>query len=163
MSEPIPLEQLIGAPISALIRGESLAIEAYIAFLKEYGFNSDDPNEDEWGSLRMVSFRVIPSDNEQKPKLEFIPLLSLLPVPIVQINETEIEFFVRVHGTKPRRRKADVDVYAEYDVFGDSVPGVEQNRYPRMKIKLVTAPSDLPAGLSRALRRLDESSESIDE
>lgn len=103
------LYELVGAPLMALVDAESQAAKATANFIKEMGFKEDvsktgPPAADEFGreldfgDLRMVTFRSqrrLADDKLEKFKIE-VPLLSLLPIPALQIKDAELEFFAKI-------------------------------------------------------------------
>ena len=109
------LYELIGAPLMALVDAESQAAKATANFIKEMGFSVTHPdNEDsapeDFGDLKMVTFRYQKRGVDGKPlsfKVE-VPLLSLLPIPALQIKDAEMEFLAKIidypkrHQIKPK-------------------------------------------------------------
>ena len=153
----LPLHELIGVLVSDLIRGEAHAHAASAAFLESTGFSGARAHDD-WGGIRFIRFSYStkdPDGNAIERKLR-VPLLALLPIPLQQIEEAEYEFFLRVSEVKPAAKSSPSQLH------GDIAPYVTEHasvsRMPRIRVKLKTKQSDLPAGLSSSLRRIEESS-----
>ena len=97
------LYELIGAPLMALVDAESQAAKATANFIKEMGFTvnhaeEEDTDPENFGDLRMVTFRYQKRGADGKPlsfKVE-VPLLSLLPIPALQIKDAEMEFLAKI-------------------------------------------------------------------
>jgi hypothetical protein len=103
------LYELIGAPLMALVEAESQAAKATANFIKEMGFKEDasaiessasegpEPHMD-FGDLKMVTFRSQKrgADGKLRSFKVEVPLLSLLPVPALQIKDAELEFFAKI-------------------------------------------------------------------
>jgi len=97
------LYELIGAPLMALVDAESQAAKATANFIKEMGFTVTHPDNEvsapeDFGDLKMVTFRYQKRGADGKPisfKVE-VPLLSLLPIPALQIKDAEIEFLAKI-------------------------------------------------------------------
>ena len=93
------LYEMIGAPLVAMIQGETLAAQATEEFIETVGFVSDPNAEsDEYGKLRMVTFSYQKQDiNGAAETVEMqLPILSLIPIPLLHIAEGEIEFGVKI-------------------------------------------------------------------
>ena len=98
------LYQLIGAPLMAMVQGQAQAAQATAEFIERIGFVA---NDDSTRRLRMIAFHYTRRGSDGKPhpwRLE-VPLLSLVPIPAIQIREGHIEFAVRISdvGTSPSR------------------------------------------------------------
>jgi hypothetical protein len=97
------LYELIGAPLMALVDAESQAAKATANFIREMGFNvsrpeAEGPDSEDFGDLKMVTFRSQkrgPDGKLQSFKVE-VPLLSLLPIPALQIKDAELEFLAKI-------------------------------------------------------------------
>lgn len=93
----------------ALVDAESQAAKATANFIKEMGFKEapsaggQDTVEEfgrqvDFGDLRMVKFRS-QRRHADGSKREFqveVPLLSLLPIPALQIKDAELEFYAKI-------------------------------------------------------------------
>ena len=102
----LSLYQLIGAPLHALVDAESQSAQATAEFIERFGFEprAGKPAAGsgaaglELGDLRMARFRLQRAGPDGTPRdmqVE-VPLLSLLPVPALQIQDAELEFFVKI-------------------------------------------------------------------
>lgn len=99
-----PLYQLIGAPLLALIQAETQAARATADFIENIGFEPDpeqkaDEIEDgALGSMRMAKFsnKMQGADGKVRAMDVSVPLLSLVPVPALQIKDAELEFYVKI-------------------------------------------------------------------
>jgi methionine-rich copper-binding protein CopC len=95
----LSLYQLIGAPLHALVDAERLSAQATVDFIRQAGFRSlpgPDPSaagSDEYGALRMVSFSQRSGGRDVTIS---VPLLSMLPIPALQIKDAQLEFAVRI-------------------------------------------------------------------
>jgi hypothetical protein len=153
MAEPTALSfyQLIGAPLYALIEAESYAADATAQFIERVGFepasteDASDKKREDLGKLRTISFRQEKRDASgaaSSYKVE-VPLLSVLPIPALQIREAELEFFVKI-----------VDMLTEGQVGNQTQKGEgEKNKMgePGAQEKLVRTPPriDLKTMLGR--------------
>lgn len=91
------LYQLIGAPLMAMVQGQAQAAQATAEFIDRIGFMPEDADGGA-RRLRMIAFHYTRPDMDGKSRrwrLE-VPLLSLVPIPAIQIREGEIEFAVKI-------------------------------------------------------------------
>ncbi len=108
----LTLYQLIGAPLKALIDAEAQSAMATARYIEKVGFetstdpdlNSAAPFESPLGDLRTVKFNVRRPDTDGQPvdsQVE-LPLLSMLPIPALQIKNAELEYAVKILETRLR-------------------------------------------------------------
>lgn len=99
----LSLYQLLGAPMYALIEAETYAANATADFIERMGFEhpGDADNKSatgDLGKLRTLTFlqeRRTSEGEGASYKVE-VPLLSILPVPALQIKEADLEFYVKI-------------------------------------------------------------------
>jgi Protein of unknown function (DUF2589) len=172
---PLPLRELLGILVGDLIVAESQAAKATADFLREAGFIGDKDNDDYWGKLRFVSFSFSVQDPDgERTRIVKVPLLSLLPIPLLQIDQAEYEFFAQVNEVKKRRPPPKKDYELGSAAYGlaqfssdlicevapyssESAPD-KKDAAPKVRVKLTMRQSDLPAGLSSSLRRIEQAS-----
>lgn len=119
----VDLGQLFAAPLRALIGADALASREFAAFLGKYGFvrqmersvaatdggeatdggASAQPTlregeDDDLGELRMVSFRIpqAASDGGIRWARVEVPVLSLIPLPLLQVEDADVKFAIRI-------------------------------------------------------------------
>lgn len=170
----LPLQEMLGIAIADLARGESLAAQASLDFIQAVGFRRrDDAEPDDLGELRMVSFRyrqLDPSGKETTREVQ-IPLLSLVPLPLLQISKAQIELAVRVDEARrlPDTRKVKVPLSAlgnerrEHELLGTVVPlpatsATQRDTagLPTMMFRVELSQADLPGGVQSLLRAMDK-------
>lgn len=185
--------QLIGAPLYALVEAETYAAEATAQFIERVGFQrpagqqTDRPPED-FGELRKVTFyqeRRGPDSEPATYKVE-VPLLSILPIPALQIKDAELEFAVKVVETiasssspRPSETPDDtskekpveegqrskliptpprVDLMTQMGRSRPSGPGIQRSQLDmQVYVKIRVEQADVPAGLSRLFNLMEES------
>ncbi len=100
----VPFEDIIANPLSAIILGESQAARATADFIREVGFDPPDKDnfDPDFGAIRMVYFKMQRTDSDGEPQTVTIqvPLLSLVPIPAIQVKEAVIDFSVSIHDTQ---------------------------------------------------------------
>lgn len=184
------LFQLIGAPLVAFVQAECQVAQTTAEFIQRMGFLPDDDTgdpeaSDSFGRLRMVTFvhdRRGGDGKVRKYKIE-VPLLSLLPVPTIQVKEADIEFALKIFelrqqqgvlppaqgapGSGPHRHGAtgpssDFLGGGRYEMVGGmgrmpSSGKSESSMETQLKVKVRLEQADMPAGLIHLLRLMDES------
>lgn len=99
----LPLSDIIGAPVSAIVRAETHAAQTAIEFIEKVGFQRDPdapPTQGalDAGRLRMVEFGYTKPDENGNPA-EFIariPLLALFPIPGMRVSLAKIAFSAKI-------------------------------------------------------------------
>jgi Protein of unknown function (DUF2589) len=99
INTPIDFGEMIGAPLHAIIQGETIAAQASADFIQTVGFVSDGVS-DSFGALRMISFQFERRSEAEQGKVETatmrVPLLSLIPIPLLQVKNATIEFGLNI-------------------------------------------------------------------
>ena len=99
----LPLQDIIGAPVSAIVQAEAQASRTALQFIEKVGFvkAADAPADAsalDVGSLRMVEFGYTKPDENGDPA-EFvarIPLLALFPIPGMRVKLAKIAFTAKI-------------------------------------------------------------------
>jgi hypothetical protein len=190
----LSLYQLLGAPLYALIQAETYAANATADFIERVGFEpqtrekgSSAPAHADMGKLRTISFqqeRRTAEGQAASYKVD-VPLLSILPIPALQVKEAELEFFVKIvdmvsQETQSSSKKSRV-VKTEKATPPDESPRVPvpahhmdmkamlgrgQPNAPQapnsafdmqVHIKIKVAQADPPAGLGRLFNLMEQS------
>jgi len=167
------LYEMIGAPMVAMIQGETLAAQATAEFIETVGFvASSNPQADEFGKLRMVTFSYQKQDiNGQAEIVEMqLPVLSLIPIPLLHIAEAEIEFGVKITdvvqiNSKSQFKSSQNNNYP-LNVGLSNIQGAittplkfetQTNTDVQMNVKVKVAQADIPEGLKQLFRIFDVS------
>ncbi len=98
----LPLFEIIGAPLIALVQAQTQAARATVEFIEKVGFDRKDSQEGSSelnvGTLRMAEFRYTKMDENREPA-EFVarvPVLSLVPIPGIQMKNAKISFTAKI-------------------------------------------------------------------
>jgi hypothetical protein len=95
MITPRYISELLGAPMAAIVQAEGIAARATADFIKEVGFTGvSDSIDGDYGTIRNVTFsyeRIKADGTTEIAKLS-VPLLTIIPIPSIQVAEAEIEF-----------------------------------------------------------------------
>jgi hypothetical protein len=163
------LEELIRAPLVATVQGDFFAARSFVKYIREYGFTN--ANGDDFGHLRMVTFRYRTEGGWAEVS---VPLLSLVPLPLLQVTDADFKYDIRILGalghdpTKVPRdaRKWDRTLGLATDPPGNATvmaafaPMQPQTASPdqqmptlvaNMSIAIAMRRADLPAGIAAIL------------
>ncbi len=90
----IPFESLIGGPLSAAIKAQGLAARETAAFLQSVGLEQD-------GKVRVIEFKYEGNgvDGKRKELTLKVPLLTLLPIPFLRIDDMSISFTAKINSS----------------------------------------------------------------
>ncbi|MCT7979824.1 DUF2589 domain-containing protein [Laspinema olomoucense] len=195
-SNPINVGDLLAAPLIATIQADFGAAQKFVEFITEYGFekgeppSGDDPDEipDEakssLGQLRMLKFwynRYNPRKKQYEEIYISIPVLSLIPLPLLQVNEAEFDFNIRIFaepvvspspqaqsgaltGAERKQLEEGKAANSNYEFKAmlaptsgqksdDKSPTMDAN----MRIKIQMRQADLPGGIASMMTLFKES------
>lgn len=187
-----PLYQLIGAPLLALIQAESQAAQATAEFIEHVGFErvvdeesknaNKDENKNSLGKLKMATFanQMTGPNGELKEMRVQVPLLSLIPIPALQIKDAELEFYVKIldfsreESISKLQKSFAKETAIENDDKAADEPQLNQQiqlkaamgRGPssqqssmesQVRIKINMTQADIPAGLSKLFHIMEHS------
>lgn len=167
------LYEMIGAPMVAMIQGETLAAQATAEFIETVGFvASASPQPDVYGKLRMVTFSYPKQDiNGEIQIVEMqLPILSLIPIPLLHIEEGEIEFGVKITDvveiSSSSRLYSATNAAYPLNVPLSNIQGMistplkfdtQTNTDVQMNVRIKVAQADIPEGLKQLFRVFDVS------
>jgi hypothetical protein len=189
--EAMHLFQLIGAPLLAVIQAEAQAAQTSAEYIQRVGFdpkpekkpdldqlhNAGNIDQVRLGPMKMASFSVDRRDadgNIQQQEVS-IPVLSLFPVPMLQVKDAEFNFSVRVVTRVPLQSADDKDQTLGHDSNKDFLApervelkgmlapkgaGGERLSAMNIDIKIRMEQSDMPAGLMKLMNLMDHSASS---
>lgn len=178
-NDVLSLAQLIGAPIHALVDAEAQAAMATARFIRAVGFtgsSDSDGGMGDLGDLQMARFtrRRRNADGTEEDIEVQIPLLSMLPIPALQIKDAELDYTVKIVQTEampsreaevnrlmgPKRmgplREAPATLRATF--ARDARPSDRRSVDMLVKMKLRIEQADMPGGLAQLLALATETS-----
>jgi hypothetical protein len=170
----LPIEYLLAAPLEALVRAQAMAAQTTADFVGQVGFETD---EDGVARARMVDFEYLhsqadpnqPGNMLDTPVRVRVPVLSLLTVPNVTVEEASVDLQLRIMGqqapnsdrptTAPVKRetaKALLPTMTGIRLVGSIAPPklADQSASLKVGIKLKQAPT--PTGIQQILDLLGE-------
>jgi hypothetical protein len=188
----IPFSHLIGSPLKAAIESQALAAQSTIEFIQKVGFKAPstspfappdmlmtNPSADaSAGEIRNVTFKYDKKDENGADKSFSltVPLLTIVPIPYIRIDEVNIEFSCKLTDQIERKTdssfqlnasvsgsygafwspvKAEVRVSATYNTASSET--AKQTREYTMKVNVRAVQDEMPAGLGKILSILEDS------
>jgi hypothetical protein len=107
----IPFGYLIGSPMKAAIEAQALAAKTTVEFIEKVGFIPPDPLQDmlfidetkdaDGGNVRNVTFayKKIDANGQEKDISLTVPILSIVPIPYLRLDEMTIDFTAKLNDT----------------------------------------------------------------
>lgn len=172
-SQVMELKDLISAPLVATIDADSISSSRYLDYLLELAFESYDKETKELGKLRMLTFAYASFDIGGKHVQRIsIPLLTLVPLPLLQVKEADFEFDIQIidavsesydkqfsfkneqvqDGLPPRSQGIKLRAALAPDVGQQATKGeLRQGLTANMKVKVKMQQADVPGGVANLL------------
>lgn len=171
-SQVMELQQLIAGPLIATIEADSLSAQKYLDYLMRIAFESYNPVTGETGALRMLTFSYMEQDvNGSRKQTVHIPILTLVPLPLLQIQEADFDFDIKIldalsqtseekfsleEGKGVRAPQEDNGLKLRVSLAPkqgeqSASSNVQQSLSANMKVKVKMRQADMPAGLSNLL------------
>jgi hypothetical protein len=113
----IPFGLLIGAPLKAAIEAQATAAKSTVDFIEVVGFEPkdedpffpDSPEDDVGlGPVRNVTFsyQTQSADGEPRTAKLTVPLLTIVPIPFIRVDEMTIDFTANITETEQTSRSS---------------------------------------------------------
>lgn len=170
----IDFSKLIGGPLQAAVQAQVASSVAGANFIKEVGFETNQDGTP--GKVRNVEFLydkvTTGADGKQttESRKVTVPLLSMLVIPSLRIEEVNIDFNVKLNSAATSNvsstLKVDAEVGAKFGPVNFKVTagyqrtassGVEIKKEYTMNVKVKATQDSIPAGLDRIFNMLSES------
>lgn len=167
----LSFSQLIGSPIVAIVQAEAMAARASAEFIESVGFvKQEGKDADAYGKLRTVTFTYTKQDVNGEPVTEEVelPLLSLVPIPLLQVKDAQLTFSAKVVESATDRNQLHapinerlrisapqrpVSLMAVYKPMGTTTDTASDGADVKVSINLVQ--SDIPAGLKQLFQIME--------
>lgn len=96
-SQVMELKDLISGPLVATVDADTISARRYLSYLCELAFESYDHQTGKAGPLRMLEFTYQTSSMEgQHMQKVSIPMLTLVPLPLLQVQEADFDFDIQI-------------------------------------------------------------------
>ena len=173
-SQIMELKDLISGPLVATIDADTISTRRYLSYLYELAFESYDPETGKVGKLRALEFSYRTSDSTgvHNQKVS-IPLLTLVPLPLLQVKEADFDFDIQIIDAVSADRNATFSLknpernassqedssegiklrvsMAASTIEGSTEVKQRQGLSANMKVKVKMQQADMPGGLSNLL------------
>lgn len=200
--EALRLYQLIGAPLLAVVQAEAQAAQVSADFIRRVGFESSageptgsegtervSPGENanallqeggSLGGLKMANFSMNKTGADGKMVMHdvHIPVLSLFPIPLLQVKDAEFDFAFKIFEHEDSNASSDASTGESEEsepVKGRPVDtddflsagrielkaalarsGQQQTSESQIRIKVRMEQADIPSGLIKLLQAMDQ-------
>ena len=183
----IPFAHLIGSPMKAAIEAQALAAQSTVEFVQKVGFKQvaaggpdvlfTSPDQDaDAGEIRNITltYKKLDENETQSDFSLTVPLLSIVPIPYLRIDEMTIDFKAKLTDSIVRNTNTsfslDTSVGGSYSAFWSPVKldfrvnaafktssstQASSTRDYSMEIHVRAVSEDMPGGLSRILDILE--------
>ncbi|OQX64137.1 MAG: hypothetical protein B5M56_00755 [Desulfococcus sp. 4484_241] len=182
----LDFQSMIGGPLNAVIKAQAQSAITSVDFIKAVGFNSDED-----GNVTepvMVSFKyqkpvettTTAEDGTTSTTVEFkpyelsVPILAMLPIPFIRVEEVNIDFNAKItavqeskttssHGLDAElKAKAgwgwgSASLKANYSYRKSTSASQKVERTYTMAVHVRAVQDELPAGTERLLGILENS------
>ncbi|MEM2191515.1 MAG: DUF2589 domain-containing protein [Archaeoglobaceae archaeon] len=166
---PLYLEQIISAPLTAIIQAQKESAIATLQFLlsqmeerEEAGRRKKVPVTLEFSYTQTVQ-NPDTGQIEAIPLKMSIPVLTLVPIPFISIEEAELDFKAKIVATKfkeekeiklPALFKEKLPLPTLYAVYGSKA---NSDLTGELNIKIKAKRIDVPEGMAKMLTALSNS------
>jgi hypothetical protein len=130
------------------------------------------------GDLKMAEFSIdrIGADNKVQPYTIKIPVLSLFPIPLLQVKDAEFEYNLRIITRVPLQSSDDEAASTSHvpskdylapdrielkGTLAPASPVTEHSSAMNIRVKISMGQADIPAGLTKLLSMADQSAGAI--
>lgn len=178
----LPLGAIIGGPLEAAIKAQAMAANTTVDFIKQVGLKKDKDGElnaqivdfkfdrtleekqpgANAGDPAITNYRIVPS------KLS-VPLLSIVPVPFIRIDDMSIDFEYKIHDVETTEHAEEGNIQGKVEVNYFAVKAELSGGYSNktnnkretdqsvtMRINVRASQDSIPEGLSRVLDMMHE-------
>ena len=143
-SNTIPFDQMIGAPLIACVNAQSMASMETLKFVKEAGFKK---SEKEGSDFEVVNVSFSYKNGNEMFSLS-VPLLTIIPVPYLQIDTVKINFSADMYTTENNEVVAK---FATTDLSAEKKQTSKYNVQNQLNIEIKASSGSMPSGMAKML------------
>lgn len=168
----LPMEDLIGGPLSAAVKASFSLAKSTADFVTQVGFEADvDANGNaKPGKIRNVDFAFEKTGDDGKQEIVrmAVPMLTIVPIPSLQVDIVDITFDMEVKSTTSDTSKLNASASveasasggwgpfkAEVKIAGSVSTSKENTRTSdtsaKYHVQVKAGSRDIPEGLARVL------------
>lgn len=119
-SQVVSLRDLLSSTLVATVDADTAAAQRYYSNMCELAFEHYDKGTDEAGNLRTLTFWY--TDAVGTTQSLDIPILSLLPLPLLQVKEADFGFNVRIADLSESQEEAFFFIRWEFRPAKERMP-----------------------------------------
>ncbi|TFV58327.1 UNVERIFIED_ORG: DUF2589 domain-containing protein [Bacillus sp. AZ43] len=171
----LPMEQIIGGPLQAVVKAQALAASSTVDFIQQVGLNPA-PGGGGAQTARTVDFsfqRRVPAREDDDGPTDVlttetvaltVPLLTVVPVPFIRVKEATVDFEAQVSSSTLNTTDSTFGISAEasggfwgvkFTVKANYTRNTKSsdqvNRSSTLKVHVYAVQDEMPAGLDRVL------------
>lgn len=175
----LPMEQIIGGPLQAVVKAQALAASSTADFIQNVGLQAQGTAPNQTFTARTVDFsfdRTRAEESNDTTATETVtlsvPLLTILPIPFIRVEQATIDFEAKVSSQTIDRSATQFNLgvqagaragalmwgaslnvnvsYASQTSRSDTV-----NRSAVLQVHVKAVQDEMPTGLSRVLGILE--------
>jgi len=130
----------------AILQSEWQAARATLDFIEDVGFSDlSEDEESHMGAVKTITFHYKQAGSEQDMELE-IPLLSLIPIPYLNISEAQYDMRMMI---RPRKSSS-----ASTGSFFSELTSEHSKSRQNLNIQVQLAQASLPSGIQYLLQKV---------
>jgi hypothetical protein len=171
--QAMKLFELLSAPMVAMIQADVQAARATVEFIESVGFVPAEGaavEDGKMGRLRMAEFRYQKID-ENGQTSEFtvsVPLLSLVPIPAIQIKQAKVGLSAKITDVVPEKpggaraisnaaglATRRLDILAK-PVAASGAKGQETRGSFDLEVEITLGQADVTVGMEKIFQLLDQ-------
>ncbi|MGB1237227.1 MAG: DUF2589 domain-containing protein [Pseudomonadales bacterium] len=183
----INFQSMLGGPLNAVIKAQAQSAQTSVDFIKSVGFNPSDAAEDP-GKPTMVTFtydKPLETRDDQgnvvitpTPFNLTVPILTMLPIPFIRIEETTIDFNAKINSVTESTTASSselgvslavkggwgpvsAELKASYSSKKSASSTSKTERTYSLAIHIRAVQDELPAGTERLLGILENSIQEV--
>jgi hypothetical protein len=172
-------EAMIGGPLSAVVKAQAQSALTSVDFIKSVGFKTDDQgNITEPVDVTFSYTKEVEKEDgtgtEERVHSLTVPILTMLPIPFIRVEETTIDFNAKIVATEYTKTESEMASSAEvtakagwacfsaslkanFSYKKSSAQGSNIERTYSMNIHVRAVQDELPAGTERLISILENS------
>lgn len=169
------LKDLISGPLVATIDADTISARRYLSYLYELAFDKYDPETGKVGNLRFLEFTYYTNEDDiRRFQRVRIPLLTLVPLPLLQVKEADFNFEIQIIDAVSADKNATFSLknpennastsgsqdaegvklrvtMAASPIEGNDIVNSRQGLTANMKVNVKMRQADMPSGISKLL------------
>jgi hypothetical protein len=117
----IDFESMIGGPLNAVVRAQAQSAQTSVDFIKSVGFDSEsnEPTMITFSYMKAVEIRNDQGEVTGTEPKKFdltVPILTMLPIPFIRVEETTIAFNAKINSVQQSTTSSSHDLNTKLSV-----------------------------------------------